>query len=152
MPSINNFSDISKLFPDQITMSSMIHRNAEEKQAENSLLSYSRGDILSVPNEMWGFTNDSSLDHPGIFWDQNHHAALLSQGTDWKNIDCRQISKYFSLDPTHSNKLSKRTGFRRNLESISIKLFGTFIPNVRGKLDAWDLRTAQEQIVKCNGE
>ena len=115
-------------------------------------VAFSRGDILDVPNEIWGLKNANSAFHPGVHWKEQNKSIFLSQGTDWKNISCHYRSCYIDIQPSSTNGLDKLTGFARRLDEIPRPMFEVFIPHIRGRLDAWEWRKFEEQLTQSGAE
>jgi len=127
---VRDFSDIQRLFDQR---SARLEPDVAEDEHE---LTKTTGDVLRIPDAVWGFNNPKSEWHPGVFCQTVRHDVDISKGTDWSAIDDRYRAMYMRIDNTLSNGLSKTTGFRKRLEQLPISVMHHI--SVLGALDEAD--------------
>jgi hypothetical protein len=110
------------------------------------------GAVLMIPNRHWGFEVVSADDHPGAcaFYRPEQRSGVLVGGTDADNV---RWGKYFVVDPTPENGLSKPTAFKlvpRYFRLHKLKLY--FPERHIGRLDGTTLRTLRDELARLNPE
>lgn len=111
------------------------------------------GAVLMVPNKHWGFSNESSDDHPGACAEYRPGAnvATMVKGTDAEHVGGRR--DYLFVEASQENGLKKRTAFelfRRPFRLHRLKLL--FAERYLGRLEAEVLTALQAELARVHPE
>lgn len=111
------------------------------------------GAVLMVPNDHWGFRNESSDDHPGACAEYRPGAnvATMVKGTDAEHVEGRP--DHFFVDASKGNGLKKRTAFelfRRRFRLHRLKLL--FAERYLGRLEPQVLKDLQAELARVHPE
>lgn len=112
------------------------------------------GDVLFIPNEVWGFSDPTSTHHPGVcVHDKEHEPPLIvfktlfCKGKGAENIKPRFRKEYVIIEPSFENGLTKNTAIKKVPDAIlSLRIWPIYQDRYAGRLEECDIALLRSQV------